>query len=254
MSEEKKRIPKTISRRDFLKDAGLIVGGAAIGSTVLLAACGGDGEVETVTVSKTVTAPGGTKTVTTTAGEVTKTVTTTAPGGTSTVTKTVEGPGGEAAANVVSFTVNGQEYKNIPVKPHWTLKNLLHDQLGFLEIKTMCDGRGQCGSCTVIMDGRPILSCMTLAATCDGVEIETSTSLIDSNHPLIETYIKHQCMQCGYCTPGFIITAKALLDKNSDPTEEEIILALEGNLCRCSSYPAHVPAVLEAAAALKGGK
>ncbi len=94
---------------------------------------------------------------------------------------------------------------------------------------------------------------MTLAATCDGAVIETSVGIADANHPLIESYIKHHCMQCGYCTPGFLVTAKALLDKNSNPTEEEIQLALEGNLCRCSTYPAHVPAVLEAAATLRGG-
>jgi aerobic-type carbon monoxide dehydrogenase small subunit (CoxS/CutS family) len=123
----------------------------------------------------------------------------------------------------------------------------------FTEIKTMCTGLGQCGSCSVIIDGRPVLSCMTLAATCDGAVIETSVGIADANHPLIESYIKHHCMQCGYCTPGFLVTAKALLDKNSNPTEEEIQLALEGNLCRCSTYPAHVPAVLEAAATLRGG-
>jgi aerobic-type carbon monoxide dehydrogenase small subunit (CoxS/CutS family) len=153
---------------------------------------------------------------------------------------------------MISLTVNGETYTDIYVKPHWTLHHLLHDQMGFTEIKTMCTGLGQCGSCTIIMDGRPILSCLTLAASCDGAVIQTSVGIADENHPLIESYIKYHCMQCGYCTPGFITTAKALLDKNPDPTEEEIALALEGNLCRCSTYPTHISAVLEAAAKLKG--
>jgi aerobic-type carbon monoxide dehydrogenase small subunit (CoxS/CutS family) len=103
------------------------------------------------------------------------------------------------------------------------------------------------------MDGRPILSCLTLAATCDGAVIETSAGIAESKHPLIEAYIKNHCMQCGYCTPGFVVTAKALLDKNPDPTEQDIKTALGGNLCRCSTYPQHIIATLEAAAILKGG-
>jgi aerobic-type carbon monoxide dehydrogenase small subunit (CoxS/CutS family) len=94
---------------------------------------------------------------------------------------------------------------------------------------------------------------MTLAATCNGAVIETSLGIAQSHHPIIESYIKHHCMQCGYCTPGFVVTAKALLDKNPDPTEEEIKLALEGNICRCGTYPQHILAVQEVAANLKRG-
>ena len=119
-------------------------------------------------------------------------------------------------------------------------------QAGLTGAKQMCD-RGACGSCTVIMDGRAILSCMTLAIECDGKTIETVEGIAPPKHPLIEEYVKNHCMQCGYCTPGFVVTAKALLDKNVDPTEEEIREELAGNLCRCGTYPQHPKAVLEAA-------
>lgn len=149
------------------------------------------------------------------------------------------------AEGMIQLTVNGQKYQ-IRVEPEWTLNYLLHDKMGLTSPKMFCD-RGVCGSCTVIMDGRPILSCMKLATECDGKVIETAEGIADSKHPLIETYVKYHCMQCGYCTPGFITTAKALLDRNLNPTEEEIIEALEGNLCRCGTYPQHPKAILEAA-------
>jgi aerobic-type carbon monoxide dehydrogenase small subunit (CoxS/CutS family) len=93
---------------------------------------------------------------------------------------------------------------------------------------------------------------MTLAIECDGKTIETAEGIAESGHPLVESYVKHHTMQCGYCTPGFVTTAKALLDKNPCPTEEEVRKALSGNLCRCGTYPQHPKAVLEAAAHLKG--
>ncbi len=94
---------------------------------------------------------------------------------------------------------------------------------------------------------------MMLAIECDGSIIETAEGIAKANHPLIEAYVKHHCMQCGYCTSGFVVTAKALLDRNTSPTEEEIKEALAGNLCRCGTYQQHPPAVLEAAEALKRG-
>ena len=252
MTEEKKKSGE-ISRREFLKDAGLLVGGTAIGSTILLAACGGgDGE----TVTKTVTEQGGNATVTTTeqVGEVTKTVTTTAQGGseTITITKTVEVQGsGVASENVINLTVNGQKYE-MQVEPNWTLRYVIHDKLGLTGTKEWCD-RGACGSCTVIIEGRPVLACMMLAIECDGAEIETAEGIADSGHPIIEAYIMAHCMQCGYCTPGFVVTAKALLDKNDNPTEADVIEALNGNICRCATYPAHIVAVLDAAEKIRGG-
>jgi len=156
------------------------------------------------------------------------------------------------AEGMIQFTVNGQKYQ-IRVEPEWTLYYLLHDKMGLTSPKMFCD-RGACGSCTVIMGGRPILSCMKLAIECDGKVIETAEVIADSGHPLIETYVKYHCMQCGYCTPGFITTAKALLDRNLNPTEEEIIEALGGNLCRCATYPQHPKAILEAGEILRNSQ
>jgi len=150
---------------------------------------------------------------------------------------------------MIRLTLNGEAYQ-IQVQPEWTLNYLIHDKLGLTSPKMFCD-RGACGSCTVIMNGRPILSCMTLAIECDGNTIETAEGIADQGHPLVETYVKHHAMQCGYCTPGFITTAKALLDKNPDPVEAEIREALGGNLCRCGTYPQHPKAIMEAAEILR---
>mgnify|MGYP000103033623 CR=1 FL=1 len=152
---------------------------------------------------------------------------------------------------MIRVNINGQDYQ-VHVEPEWTLNYLLHDKMGFTSPKMFCD-RGACGSCTVIMDGRPILSCMTLAIECDGSRIETAEGIADAQHPLVDTYVENHCMQCGYCTPGFITTAKALLDRDPDPTEEEIVEALSGNLCRCGTYPQHVKAILQAAERLRMG-
>jgi aerobic-type carbon monoxide dehydrogenase small subunit (CoxS/CutS family) len=150
---------------------------------------------------------------------------------------------------VIRLIVNGQAHETF-VEPEWTLNYLLHDRMGLTSPKMFCD-RGACGSCTVIMEGRPILSCMKLAIECDGAHIETAEGIADAGHPLIESYVKHHCMQCGYCTPGFVTTAKALLDRNPNPAEGEIVEALGGNLCRCGTYPQHSKAILEAAELLK---
>jgi aerobic-type carbon monoxide dehydrogenase small subunit (CoxS/CutS family) len=149
----------------------------------------------------------------------------------------------------IHVAINGQKY-TFRVEPDWTLYYLIHDVLGFTGTKLMCD-RGACGSCTVIMNGRPILSCMTLAIECNGKLIETVEGIAATGHPLIEEYVKHHCMQCGYCTPGFVVTAKALLDRNLNPTEQEIREALGGNLCRCGTYPQHPKAIVEAAKILR---
>jgi aerobic-type carbon monoxide dehydrogenase small subunit (CoxS/CutS family) len=151
----------------------------------------------------------------------------------------------------INLVVNGDLYK-VRVRSNWTLQYVLHDKLGLTGTKEFCN-EGACGVCAVIIDGRPILSCMTLAIECDGKAIETIEGIAGSNHPLIETYVKYSCMQCGYCTPGFVVTAKALLDKNPRPAEEEIKEALVGNLCRCGTYTQHIKAVLEAANNLQRG-
>jgi aerobic-type carbon monoxide dehydrogenase small subunit (CoxS/CutS family) len=152
---------------------------------------------------------------------------------------------------VIRLTINGEAYE-LRVEPEWTLYYLLHDKLGFTGAKMFCD-RGTCGSCTVIVEGRPILSCMTLAVECHGKKIETIEGIATKKHPLVESYVKYHCMQCGYCTPGFVVTAKALLDRKPNPTEDDVRQALAGNLCRCGTYPQHPKAVLEAARILQEG-
>jgi aerobic-type carbon monoxide dehydrogenase small subunit (CoxS/CutS family) len=150
---------------------------------------------------------------------------------------------------IITLTVNGETH-NLFIQANWTLAYVLREKLGLTGTKEFC-GEGACGACAVIIEGRPILSCMTLAIECDGKSVETVEGIARANHPLIKAYAKHHCMQCGFCTPGFVVTAKALLDKNPDPTEEEIKLALVGNLCRCGTYPQHIKAVQEAARNLR---
>jgi len=152
----------------------------------------------------------------------------------------------------IRLSINGKKYV-LDVKPGWTLYHLIHDQLGLTGAKQFCD-RGACGSCTVIMDGKAVLSCMILAVECDGKTIETVEGISETEHPLIKSYAEHHAMQCGYCTPGFVTTSKALLDKNPEPTEQEIKTALSGNLCRCGTYPQHTIAVMEAAENLRSQK
>jgi aerobic-type carbon monoxide dehydrogenase small subunit (CoxS/CutS family) len=151
-----------------------------------------------------------------------------------------------ARMHLVKLTVNGKPYEFL-VKPNTTLRDLLRNGLGLTSTKDMCHGVGACGSCSVILDGRPVLSCLTLAVDCDGKTVETAEGIANSNHPIFEAYTKYHTMQCGYCTPGFVVTAKALLDRNPNPTEEDIREALGGNICRCGTYPEHIKAVKYAA-------
>jgi aerobic-type carbon monoxide dehydrogenase small subunit (CoxS/CutS family) len=148
------------------------------------------------------------------------------------------------SARTIHFTVNKWKFE-VKVEPESVLRDVLRDQLGFLSVKDMCNGYGACGSCTVIINGRPVLSCMTLAVECDGATIETAEGVAASNPQLIEAYVLNHCMQCGYCTPGFVVTAKALLDRNPKPSEKEIREAMGGNICRCGTYPQHILAVQE---------
>jgi aerobic-type carbon monoxide dehydrogenase small subunit (CoxS/CutS family) len=155
--------------------------------------------------------------------------------------------------STVKFTVNGREC-NVSVEPNSPLRDVLRKKLGLTSIKDMCGGQGACGSCTVIMNGRPILSCSILATECNGAVIETAEGIADSNHPLVESYVMNWTAQCGYCTPGFIVTAKALLDHNTNPTVDDIKEALSGNICRCGNYHVHIQAILEAAQKLRERK
>jgi len=268
MSEEKeiKKEPGKISRRQFLRDAGIVVGGTAVSSAFFLSACGEEVEV---TKTVTTTAPGATSTVTTTAPGATSTVTKTAADNTVTVTKytcpvcnqefdSLESlkahydseHGDSADRSIITLIINEHEYI-LKVEPNWTLEYVLREKLRLTGCKTFCKG-GACGSCTIILNGRPILSCMLLAVECDNKQIETIEGIANMHHPLINAYADNECAQCGYCTPGFVVTAKALLDRNPNPSPDDIKRALAGNLCRCGTYPQHVPAVLEAAKIKRG--
>lgn len=160
---------------------------------------------------------------------------------------------GEVVPVAVTLNVNGKKCRLI-IEPYLTLKEVLQFHLGLTGAKEMCD-RGSCGSCTVIMDGKPALSCNILAAECEGKEIETveGIAVIPKWKPLIDAYCKWDAMQCGYCTPGFLVAAKALLDRNPHPTEDEIKEALGGNICICGTYPRHSQAILEAVKAMAEG-
>jgi carbon-monoxide dehydrogenase small subunit len=142
----------------------------------------------------------------------------------------------------VNLVVNGKPYELLmgkDVLPSDTLAQTLRDTLGYLGTKIGCD-RGACGSCTVILNGQAVLSCTTLTVECDGMSVTTIEGLEDSKtgqlHPLQQAFIDHSAFQCGFCTPGIIMTAKALLDENPNPTEDEIKQALAGNYCRCISH------------------
>ncbi len=152
-----------------------------------------------------------------------------------------------ALPEIVRLNINGKACQ-VLIEPHWTLHRALQYRLGLTGTKHMCD-RGVCGACTVIMDGRAVLACTTLAAECEGKPILTIEGIAADSKwkPLIDAYCKWDAMQCGYCTPGFMVTAKALLDKNPNPTEAEIREALSGNICICGTYPRHSTAIMEAA-------
>lgn len=147
----------------------------------------------------------------------------------------------------VHLQVNGEPY-DLLVEPRHTLLNVLRDQLGLTGTKKGCD-TGDCGACTVLMNGKPINSCLALAMEANGKEITTIEGLArgDDLHPLQEAFIQAGAIQCGYCTPGMILTAKALLDENPAPSEEEVKRAISGNLCRCTGYVKIVQAIQAAA-------
>ena len=156
----------------------------------------------------------------------------------------------------ISLTVNGEPYElevgdqPYKVAPSHTLAHTLRETLGLTGTKIGCD-RGACGGCTVLMDGKAVLSCMTLTVECDGKDITTIEGLEDPKtgelHPLQQAFINNTAFQCGFCTPGIIMSAKALLDENPSPTEEDIKQALAGNYCRCGSHYLVIKATMEAA-------
>jgi len=148
----------------------------------------------------------------------------------------------------ITLTVNGEEYE-ATVAPYHTLCDFLREKLGFTDVKKGC-GSGECGACTILVDGKAVNSCLMLAAKANGRKITTIRGLSTDGelHPLQEKFIEHGAIQCGYCTPGMILVAKALLDSNPQPSEEEIRRAISGNLCRCTGYQQIVEAIMATAA------
>lgn len=152
---------------------------------------------------------------------------------------------------LITLTVNDREYE-MAVGPNRTLTQFLREDLGFLGTKEGC-GVGDCGACTVIMDGRPVNSCLVLAVQADGCDITTIEGVAhgDSLNTVQQTFVELGAIQCGFCTPGMVLCATSLLDKNPEPTEQEVREALSGNLCRCTGYQKIVEAVQEASRRMK---
>ncbi len=148
---------------------------------------------------------------------------------------------------LIRLKVNGVD-EEVSIEPWWSLAYVLRGELGLTGLKVGCDD-GMCGACTVLVDGKAVKSCLFLAMKARGKDILTIEGLRKENgelHPLQDAFIEHFAVQCGYCTPGMIIAAKALLDENPGATEEEIKKGLSGNLCRCTGYTKIVEAVLAA--------
>ena len=156
------------------------------------------------------------------------------------------------SAIAVSTTINGDEIEYL-CHPEETLLDVLRDRLELMGAKEGC-GTGDCGACSVILDGRLVCACLVLGAEAEGREMETIEGMAngDSLHPLQTKFLEHAALQCGVCTPGFLIAAKDLLEKNPNPTEEEIRFGLAGNLCRCTGYDKIVRAVQDAAREMRG--
>jgi aerobic-type carbon monoxide dehydrogenase small subunit (CoxS/CutS family) len=152
---------------------------------------------------------------------------------------------------MLELTVNGEHYE-VLVEPKTLLVDVLRDQLGLKGAKRGCDS-GSCGACTVLLNGKPVHSCSILALQANGGEILTIEGLADGPnlHPIQEAFIDHWALQCGFCTPGQIIAAKALLDENPNPTEEEVKIAMNGHICRCTGYNMITEAILDAAKRLQ---
>jgi carbon-monoxide dehydrogenase small subunit len=151
----------------------------------------------------------------------------------------------------ISFILNGKQYE-LKVKPWQTLLELIREDLNLTGTKEGC-GQGECGSCTVIMNGKTVNSCLVPAVEADGQEILTIEGLSDNDrlHPIQEAFVSHSGMQCGFCTPGMIMSAKALLDSNPDPTEAEIRESISGNFCRCTGYTKIIESISAAADLMK---
>ncbi|MEP7137205.1 MAG: (2Fe-2S)-binding protein [Chloroflexota bacterium] len=147
----------------------------------------------------------------------------------------------------ITTTINGEEIEFL-CEPHQSLLEVLRETLGFMGTKEGCNN-GNCGSCNVILDGALVNSCLVLAVEIQGRSVTTIEGIANADglHPLQQKFIEHAALQCGFCTPGFIVASKALLDQNPNPSEQEVRTWLAGNLCRCTGYDRIVKAVMDAA-------
>ncbi len=225
MSEEE-RIPAEtgqLSRREFLKEAGLVVGGATVGSIAIMGACSNDNATAT-------------KTVTTTVGGA---------GSTITITKASE----TMPEGLLKLNVNGKDYLLTGIKPTYTLAFVLREKCMLPGTKVGCN-RGECGSCTVLVDGKNLYSCLVLAVEAAGKKIETVEGLSDGINlsKLQQSFIKYRGFQCCFCTPGYLMSATALLRKNPKPTMAQVQEAVAGNLCPCGNMVRNVKSIMEGGA------
>lgn len=152
----------------------------------------------------------------------------------------------------ITLIVNGEKH-TIHTEPMETLVEVIRNRLDLMGTKEGC-GRGECGACTVLVNGKAVPSCLLLAVDCDGAEITTIEALAEENrlHPIQKAFVDHGAIQCGFCTPGMIMSAKALLDTNPSPSEEEIKTGIEGNFCRCTGYLKIVEAIQASAEDMNG--
>lgn len=152
----------------------------------------------------------------------------------------------------IRFVLNGQEHETT-VKANMTLADLIRYQLGLTGTKKGCE-KGECGACTVLIDGKAVNSCLVLAPQIEGKEIITVEGLAEEGelHPLQRSFIEHSANQCGFCTPGMLLSAKGLLDENPRATKQEVRRAISGNLCRCTGYNKITEAILDAADKMRG--
>ncbi len=150
-------------------------------------------------------------------------------------------------ARIINLTVNGRQHQ-VALPPNVTLLRALREYLGYLDVKNGCE-KGDCGACAVLLDGKAVNSCMVLAWQADGAEIVTDAGLGTAiqPHPIQQAFVEYGAAQCGYCTPGMVVAASALLEANPHPSEEEIREAISGNLCRCTGYGQIVRAIQAAA-------
>ena len=152
---------------------------------------------------------------------------------------------------LIQLNVNGELYE-VAVQQHRTLAEVLREELDLIGTKEACN-QGDCGSCTVILDGKSVTSCLTLAVEADGKEIRTIEGIADGGelNPLQKAFVEYGAIQCGFCTPGMVMSATALLEENPKPTEDDVRFGIAGNICRCTGYTKIVEAIL---AASEGGK